>query len=87
MVGWALMGAVGAADLPAHRVVNRNGELTGGWYFGHPDIMRARLVEEGIPFSGDYTVDLGQCVWDPWENSDELPVVDVVSPLGPDGKW
>ncbi|CAA9544652.1 MAG: Methylated-DNA-[protein]-cysteine S-methyltransferase [uncultured Thermomicrobiales bacterium] len=85
MVGWALMGAVGAVDLPAHRVVNRNGELTGGWYFGHPDIMRARLLEEGIPFSDDYTVDLRQCVWDPWEDGDEPPVLDVVSPLGPDG--
>ena len=86
LVGWALMGAVDATDLPAHRVVNRNGELTGGWYFGHPDIMRARLVAEGVPFRADYFVDLDRCVWDPWEDDPDQTPVDVVPAAGPDGE-
>lgn len=86
MVGWALMDSVADRGIPAHRVVNRNGELTGGWYFGHPDIMKARLVEEGIPFRDEYTVDLGPCVWDPWEESAGLPpIIEVVPPDGPEG--
>ncbi len=67
MVGWALMKA--PPELPCQRVVNRNGELTGGWHFGHPDVMRSLLLAEGIPFSSDYQVDLSQCVWDPWEDA------------------
>jgi methylated-DNA-protein-cysteine methyltransferase-like protein len=84
MVGWAMMKT--PEGLPAHRVVNRNGELTGGWYFGHPDVMRSRLVAEGVPFSDEYTVDLPQCVWDPWDD----PALDVgpdqVHPAGPEGE-
>jgi methylated-DNA-protein-cysteine methyltransferase related protein len=67
MVGWALMDAVGD-DLPCHRVVNRNGELTGGWHFGHPDVMRGLLLAEDVPFLPDERVDLRACVWDPWED-------------------
>ncbi len=67
MVGWALMKA--PAELPCQRVVNRNGELTGGWHFGHPDVMRSLLLAEGIPFDGEYQVDLSRCVWDPWNDA------------------
>ncbi len=67
MVGWALMKA--PAELPCQRVVNRNGELTGGWHFGHPDVMRNLLLAEGIPFDGKYQVDLSWCVWDPWNDA------------------
>ena len=67
MVGWALMQA--PPELPCQRVVNRNGELTGGWHFGHPDVMRNLLVEEGVPFSEEYQVDLTSCVWNPWEEA------------------
>jgi methylated-DNA-protein-cysteine methyltransferase related protein len=84
MVGWAMMDT--PKGLPAHRVVNRNGELTGGWYFGHPDIMRARLEEDGVPFSGEYTVDLAACVWDPWEDPEIGAPVDEVHPAGPEGE-
>jgi hypothetical protein len=84
MVGWAMMDT--PEGLPAHRVVNRNGELTGGWYFGHPDIMRARLQEEGIPFSDEYQVDLRQCVWDPWDDEELDLGPEEVHPAGPDGE-
>lgn len=68
MVGWAMMAVPPELDLPCHRVVNRAGLLSGGWYFGHPDIMRGLLLDEGIPFSDEYVVDLDQCVWDPWDD-------------------
>ena len=64
-VGWALSGVPPELDLPCHRVVNRLGELSGGWAFGHPDVMRARLEAEGVSFVGPYRVDLAQCLWVP----------------------
>ncbi len=41
--------------------------LSGGWHFGHPDIMKGLLLEEGIPFKDEYQVDLDRCLWLPWE--------------------
>ena len=64
-VGLALATADEAGDYPCHRVVNREGVLSGGWSFGHPDIMRLLLDDEGIPFIGEYTVDLDPCLWEP----------------------
>ncbi len=52
-------------DLPCHRVVNREGRLSGGWAFGHPEIMRMLLREEGVPFLAEDQVDLAACFWDP----------------------
>ena len=72
MVGWALMYAVDdERDLPCHRVVNRAGLLTGGWHFGHPDVMRRRLLGESVPFVDDYQVDLPRCLWEPWPEGEE----------------
>jgi methylated-DNA-protein-cysteine methyltransferase-like protein len=73
MVGWALHGAPKELNLPCQRVVNRNGELTGGWSFGHPDVMRALLAAEGIPFRDEYVVDLMACLWEPADD----PAVEV----------
>ncbi len=74
MVGWALMDAVDdPRDLPCHRVVNRVGLLSGGWHFGHPDVMRARLLAEEVPFRDDYQVDLDRCLWDPAAEFDMPP--------------
>lgn len=70
MVGWAL-NAVGYDErlksIPAHRVVNRLGELTGRMHFETPFVMRERLEAEAVPFIED-RVDLSQCLWDPAEN-------------------
>lgn len=65
MVGYALNGS-GETKIPAHRVVNRNGELTGRSYFPG-DTMRERLKQEGIQFLDDYKVDIEQHFWDPNE--------------------
>ena len=66
MVGWTLVHVADERDLPCHRVVNRVGLLSGGWHFGHPDVMRGLLLAEGVPFKDEYQVDLERCVWEPW---------------------
>jgi methylated-DNA-protein-cysteine methyltransferase-like protein len=63
MVGWALNSKRGSLDLPCHRVVNRNGELTGKLHFATPTLMRELLESEGIQFIGD-AVDLKLHLWD-----------------------
>jgi methylated-DNA-protein-cysteine methyltransferase-like protein len=64
IVGGALS-RVADDDLPCHRVVDRDGRLSGGWAFGHPEVMRALLHDEGVPFLTEDRVDLGACFWDP----------------------
>ncbi len=83
MVGWALRGEVAARDLPCQRVVNHSGYLSGGWAFGHPDVMQALLVAEGVPFRAEYTVDLARCVWDPADELDDIAAPDLLPAGGP----
>jgi O-6-methylguanine DNA methyltransferase len=66
-VGWALNEAVGT-DLPCHRVVNRNGVLTGARHFETPTVMEERLRSEGVPFEDDGSVDLDACGWRPQDS-------------------
>lgn len=65
MVGYALNGSH-SKKIPAHRVLNRLGQLTGREHFPG-DTMRERLQQEGIQFSGEYTVDIEQYFWSPDE--------------------
>lgn len=65
MVGYALNKAT-EMNIPAHRVVNRNGELTGRTYFPD-DTMRERLKQEKVRFADEYQVDIDQHLWDPNE--------------------
>jgi methylated-DNA-protein-cysteine methyltransferase related protein len=64
MVGWALNSAAGDMTIPCHRVLNRNGELTGKRHFATPTLMRELLESEGIEFEGD-SVDLKRFLWNP----------------------
>jgi methylated-DNA-protein-cysteine methyltransferase-like protein len=64
-VGMALARSSDLGDYPCHRVVNREGFLSGGWSFRHPDVMRQMLEDEGVPFIGEHTVDLDACLWEP----------------------
>ncbi len=69
-VGWALSGVPEGSQLPCHRVVDREGRLSGGWAFGHPEIMAGRLTDENVPFLEQYRVDLSICFWDPAADDD-----------------
>ncbi len=66
MVGWA-MNAAGAAKpkVPAHRVVNRNGMLSGKHHFKTPDTMEYLLKKEGIKVKDDTIIDFDKIFWDP----------------------
>ncbi|MEP7257341.1 MAG: MGMT family protein [Flavitalea sp.] len=66
MVGWAMNGAGNSAiKVPAHRVVNRNGMLTGRHHFKTPDMMENLLKKEGIIVKNDTIVDFDKIFWDP----------------------
>lgn len=65
-VGWALNAAAGT-PLPCHRVVNRNGYLTGKRHFEGPHVMEERLRSEGVTILENGAVDLETHLWDPAE--------------------
>lgn len=66
MVGWAMNASHTCGRyIPAHRVVNRNGLLTGKHYFGGPGIMEQLLAKEGIIVVDDKIVDFKSYFWDP----------------------
>jgi|SRR5688572_22787986 len=65
MVGYAMNSAHGDSSIPAHRVVNRNGLLTGKHHFGSPDEMQKRLEKEGIRVKQDKIVNFEKHFWDP----------------------
>ena len=52
-----------AGKVPAHRVVNSQGYLTGAGSFEHPDMQRMLLEAEGVQVSPDMRVDMGQFGW------------------------
>ena len=63
MVGWAMR--VCPADVPAHRVVNHQGLLTGKHHFKPPGRMQQLLVAEGIAVAHDQIIDFDKVFWDP----------------------
>lgn len=68
MVGWAMNSAHDPSlKLPAHRVVNRNGLLTGKMHFGEAGEMQRRLEKEGIKVEDDQIVNFKKVFWDPSE--------------------
>lgn len=62
-VGWAINGA--SSFLPCHRVVNRNGALTGRIHFGDPHLMEELLRSEGVEFDKDGNVVMEKHLWLP----------------------
>ncbi|MGV3629977.1 MAG: MGMT family protein [Bacteroidota bacterium] len=67
MVGWAMNASHVVPGIPAHRVVNRNGYLTGKNHFNDPDEMELKLKAEGVQVSDDRVVDFNAVFWDPAE--------------------
>lgn len=66
MVGWA-MNASHGHDVPAHRVINSAGVLSGKNFFGAPTVMQQLLEDEGIRVEDDRVVDFKSLLWDPSE--------------------
>jgi methylated-DNA-protein-cysteine methyltransferase-like protein len=68
MVGWALNVSHSNSEfIPAHRVVNRNGLLTGKFHFGNSTTMEQLLINEGIIIENDKIVNFREKFWDPEE--------------------
>ncbi|GAA4370865.1 MGMT family protein [Hymenobacter saemangeumensis] len=66
MVGWAMMAAHTAEQyVPAHRVLNRLGQLTGRLHYPTPTAMQEALEREGIQVVDDQVVGLDKLFWDP----------------------
>ena len=66
MVGWALNGAHSVSPrVPAQRVVNRNGMLSGRAHFATPTLMEELLAEEDVKVKDNTVVDFEQLFWDP----------------------
>lgn len=66
MVGYAMNACQGIKPkVPAHRVVNRNGMLTGKHHFSPPERMQQLLEKEGIKVADDKVVDFTRKFWDP----------------------
>lgn len=63
MVGWAMNGC--PKGVPAHRVVNSSGLLTGKHHFKTPQTMQTLLEKEGLKISNDKIQHFGDVFWDP----------------------
>jgi len=69
MVGWAMNASHSAKEnIPAHRVVNRHGLLTGKQHFGAPTIMQQLLESEGVVVVDDQIQDFDKHFWNPNES-------------------
>ncbi len=65
MVGYAMNGASEREDVPAHRVVNRKGVLTGKHHFAGTHLMQQLLESEGINVEDDQIQDFKSVFWEP----------------------
>lgn len=65
MVGWALNHSFTSEGVPAHRVVNRNGELSGRNHFPTPTMMQELLENEGITVVDNKVKDFEKLYWSP----------------------
>lgn len=65
MVGWAMNASHNMEDIPAHRVVNRKGLLTGKLHFDGTNLMQQLLESEGITVVDNQIVDFEKHFWQP----------------------
>lgn len=65
MVGWAMNAAHNRDDVPAHRVVNRKGLLTGKHHFDGSNLMQQLLENEGIVVKNNQIVNFEEVFWEP----------------------
>src|SRR5437660_3661750 len=79
MVGWMMNEA--SPGVPAQRVINSKGELSGSWAFGAPDRMRQLLEAEGILFNDDGRVDLKRYGWDPSRDLSQAQIEELFNSI------
>ena len=65
MVGWAMNASHNRDDVPAHRVVNRLGLLSGKHHFGGTNLMQQLLESEGVEVVDNQIVDFQKYFWEP----------------------
>ena len=65
MVGWAMNASHGMEDIPAHRVVNRKGLLSGKHHFDGTNLMQQLLENEGVQVAENQILDFEKYFWDP----------------------
>jgi len=65
MVGWAMNASHNLEDVPAHRVVNRNGMLSGKHHFQGTNLMQQLLESEGVEVIDNQIVDFERVFWEP----------------------
>lgn len=65
MVGWAMNASHGLEDVPAHRVVNRKGILTGKHHFDGTNLMQQLLENEGIKIVDNQIIEFEKVFWEP----------------------
>ncbi|MDC3337881.1 MGMT family protein [Flavobacteriales bacterium] len=65
MVGWAMNASHKHPNVPAHRVVNRIGLLTGKFHFEGPGSMQDLLEKEGVEVRNDQVIEFKNLFWDP----------------------
>lgn len=65
LVGWFMNETPSRLEVPAHRVINSKGELTGSWAWGKRGKMQELLESEGIVFSAEGRVDMKRYGWHP----------------------
>jgi len=69
MVGWVLNhSGMAEPPVPAHRVVNRNGLLSGKHHFPGENLMQSLLENEGIKINDNQVQDFDKVFWDPMQN-------------------
>ncbi len=79
MVGWIMNES--SPYVPAQRVINSKGELSGSWAFGSPERMRELLEAEGIVFSAEGRVDLKRYGWDPSRDLSPAQLAEIFSTI------
>lgn len=65
VVGWAMNAAHGDLSIPAHRVVNRNGLLSGKHHFNGSNLMQQLLESEGVEVKENQVQNFKKLFWDP----------------------
>ena len=65
LVGYAMNLSHNNIEIPAHRVVNRNGLLTGKHHFAGTNLMKELLESEGVRIKNDIVIDFDKLLWNP----------------------